>query len=274
MKISLDDALAVDYLAESREHLATAEADLLALEQSGEAVAEERINRIFRAVHTIKGGAGFFDLVEIRELARDAEDILSLIRARKMVPTPVRVGVLLRATGRLSEMLQNPGASNEADNSEIVAALDALRAVDPPPVGREPRGTPHLRVLIVEDDFASRLLLQTFLSRYGECHIAVNGREAVEAVRAAWERGQSYDLICMDIMMPEMDGKEAVHQVRAMEEGRGIQSTYGAKIIMTTTVNDVKEVSQCFWELCDAYLMKPIDLGELLSKMKSFQLLP
>ena len=45
-------------------------------------------------------------------------------------------------------------------------------------------------MLLVEDDFASRLLLQTFLSRYGECHIAVNGREAVEAFRAALEQGR------------------------------------------------------------------------------------
>ena len=136
---------------------------------------------------------------------------------------------------------------------------------------RSQRGR-HLRMLLVEDDFASRLLLQTFLSRYGECHIAVNGREAVEAFRSALERGQRYDLICMDIMMPEMDGREAVRQVRAMEEAHGILSTYGAKIIMTTAVDDIKEVIRCFQELCDAYLVKPIDLAKLLSHMKSYQL--
>jgi two-component system chemotaxis response regulator CheY len=127
-------------------------------------------------------------------------------------------------------------------------------------------------VLLVEDDFASRLLLQTFLSRYGECHIAVNGREAVDACRVALDRSQPYDLICMDIMMPEMDGREAVRQVRALEEARGTLSTCGAKIFMTTTVEEVREVVLCFKELCDAYLMKPIDLGQLLSYMKSHQL--
>jgi two-component system chemotaxis response regulator CheY len=127
-------------------------------------------------------------------------------------------------------------------------------------------------VLLVEDDFASRLLLQSFLGRYGECHVAVNGREAVESFRYASERGQRYDLICMDIMMPEMDGREAVRQVRAMEKSHGILSTGGAKIIMTTTVDDIKQVSQCFHELCDAYLKKPIDLAELLSQMRSYQL--
>jgi two-component system chemotaxis response regulator CheY len=129
-----------------------------------------------------------------------------------------------------------------------------------------------MKTLIVEDDFTSRLLLQTFLSRYGECHIAVNGREAVDAVRSALERGERYDLICMDIMMPEMDGREAVKQVRALEEARGTLSTCGAKIIMTTAVNDVREVARCFEELCDAYLVKPIDLSKLLQQVRSYQL--
>jgi two-component system chemotaxis response regulator CheY len=84
------------------------------------------------------------------------------------------------------------------------------------------------------------------------------------------EMGQRYDLICMDIMMPEMDGREAVRQVRALEEAKGILSTYGSKIVMTTAVDDVREVIRCFRELCDAYLIKPIDLAKLLSLMQSF----
>jgi len=50
-----------------------------------------------------------------------------------------------------------------------------------------------MRTLIVEDDFTSRLLLQTFLAKYGECHVAVNGKEAVAAFKAAEESGQYYD---------------------------------------------------------------------------------
>ena len=131
-----------------------------------------------------------------------------------------------------------------------------------------------LRVLLVEDNFASRLLLQSFLSRYGECHIAVNGREAVEAFQSALERGQSYDLVCMDIMMPEMDGREAVRRIRAMEEARGILSTYGTKIIMTTAVDEIKDVVLCFKELCDAYLVKPIDLSQLVGHLRAYRLVP
>jgi two-component system chemotaxis response regulator CheY len=52
-----------------------------------------------------------------------------------------------------------------------------------------------------KDDFTSRLLLHTFLSRYGECHVAINGKEAVEAFRESRKNGGKYDLICIDIMM-------------------------------------------------------------------------
>lgn len=129
-----------------------------------------------------------------------------------------------------------------------------------------------MKTLIVEDDFTCRLLLQSFLSRYGECHIAVNGKEAVDAFRLAIERGSPYGLVCMDILMPEMDGKEAVKQVRAIETANGVLSTHGAKIIMTTVLNDMKEVIRSFQELCDAYLYKPIDTAELLRQIRAFGL--
>jgi len=84
------------------------------------------------------------------------------------------------------------------------------------------------------------------------------------------EQEQPYDMICMDIMMPEMDGRQAMRRIRAIEEDHGTLSTLGVKVIMTTTVEDVKEVILCFQELCDAYLMKPIDLAELVEQMKRY----
>ena len=126
--------------------------------------------------------------------------------------------------------------------------------------------------LIVEDDFTSRLLLQTFLSRYGECHVAINGKEAVEAFRLARQNGRTYDLICMDIMMPEKDGKAALSEIRALEEAGGTFSSSGAKIIMITALDDVKNVVESFRALCDAYLFKPVDTTQLLAHLKTLAL--
>ena len=129
-----------------------------------------------------------------------------------------------------------------------------------------------MKTLIVEDDFTSRLLLQEILKRFGEIHIAVNGKEAVAAVRAAMDAGAPYDLICLDIMMPEMDGSEALKQIRSMEEARGTISSHGAKIFMTTALDQMKNVAQAFYGLCDAYLHKPIEKAKLVEQLQVFRL--
>jgi two-component system chemotaxis response regulator CheY len=129
-----------------------------------------------------------------------------------------------------------------------------------------------MKTLIVEDDFASRLLLQTCLARYGECHIAVNGVEAVSAFRVGTEAKQPYDLICMDIMMPEMDGQAALASIRALEEEAEVPWSNRVRIVMTTALQDIKQVMSSFRGLCDAYVCKPVDLGLLLEQLKSLEL--
>ncbi len=130
-----------------------------------------------------------------------------------------------------------------------------------------------MKTLVVEDDFTSRLLLQEFLQPYGTSHVAVNGAEAVEAVRGAMEAGEPYDLVCLDIMMPEMDGQTALRQIRDIEEVRGIFSNKGVKIIMTTALSDVKNIVTAFSGLCDTYLMKPIDRAKLLMELRKLKLI-
>ena len=270
--IHLDGELARDFLAESRDRLLSAEEDLLSMEQESMQGDEELLNRVFQDVHWIHAGAAVFDLMKIGDLAHKTETALSIMRSHKAISTPDGIRILRGATDRLRDLIQNPAASNQADIEEVTTALTGLIGVGHSASPPRPDGT-RIRVLLVEDDFSSRLVLQTFLSKYGECHVAVNGREAVDAFRSTLEHGQRYDLICMDIMMPELDGRQALRQVRDLEKEFGILSTAGAKIIMTTAMNDVKEVGRCFHELCDSYLVKPIDLATLLSQMKSYQLL-
>ena len=279
--IDLDDELAQDYLADCREHVAAIEADLLSLERGGPVIDMARFDRVYRCVHFIWGGAAFFDLLKIRELAQKMEEVLTLFCSRNEAIAPAGVRALISATDTLNELIQHPAVSNQGGIRERMETLDRLLANgqssagpnEGPKSDRSRGGNGSLQILLAEDDFACRLLLQTFLSRYGECHSAVNGKEAVEAFRVSMEGNQPYDLICMDIMMPEMDGREAVRRIRALEEAKGILSTAGVKIIMTTTVEDVKEVILCFRELCDAYLMKPIELTKLVEQMRSYRLI-
>ena len=130
-----------------------------------------------------------------------------------------------------------------------------------------------MKTLIVEDDFTSRLLLHEILKRYGTAHIAVNGKEAIEAVRAAMDAGAPYDLVCLDIMMPEMDGYQALKEIRGMEEARGILISRRSKVFMTTALDAMKNVIQAFHGLCDAYLCKPIEKAKLLDQLRAFELI-
>ena len=121
-----DDELIGDYLAECVDHLATIENDLLEIEQAGADIDEQLVNRVFRAAHSIKGGAGFFDLAQIRDLAHKTESVLDLIRSRKMVPDPQVVSILLLAFDKLRELLADYRASRNADISDFVEALVRL----------------------------------------------------------------------------------------------------------------------------------------------------
>jgi two-component system chemotaxis sensor kinase CheA len=125
------DELIRDYLDECLEQLAAIEIDLLAIEAAGAAVDQRLVNRVFRAAHSIKGGAGLFDLFKIRQLAHKAENTLDSIRSGELVPTSDVVTVLLRAFDLLRDLLRNHNQSNAAD---ITGALAALAALPPVPV--------------------------------------------------------------------------------------------------------------------------------------------
>jgi two-component system, chemotaxis family, sensor kinase CheA len=126
MNPNLDDELIQDYLAECLEHLARIENDLLAIEQAGADIDEQIVNQVFRAAHSIKGGAGFFGLNKIRELAHKIENVLDLIRSRQMVPQPEIVSMLLMSFDKLRELIGNHRDSNQADIAEFVFALTNL----------------------------------------------------------------------------------------------------------------------------------------------------
>jgi two-component system chemotaxis response regulator CheY len=128
-----------------------------------------------------------------------------------------------------------------------------------------------MRCLVAEDDATSRVLLQRFLSKYGECDIAVDGKEAVQSVKAARQAKRSYDLVCMDLHMPVMNGQDAIREIREQEAAAGILRP--AKIIVTTAQTDMGSITLALLGKCNAYLMKPIDTRKLSSELQAVGLL-
>ncbi len=122
----LDDEIISGYIEESREHLADIETDLLTIEEQGAEIDRELVNKVFRAAHTIKGGAGFLNLTTIKELSHGVENILDMIRNGALVPTREVVTLLLLSFDKLRDMINNYRESNRADISAIAAELATL----------------------------------------------------------------------------------------------------------------------------------------------------
>jgi len=129
-------------------------------------------------------------------------------------------------------------------------------------------GRESMKILVVEDDYISRRLLCRYLEPYGECVEAVNGHEAVDSVRYALDAGNHYDLICLDIMMPGMDGQETLSAIRRLESGQGVALGQGARIVMTSAMEDEQYMLDAFSASADGYLVKPIERRKLLATLK------
>ena len=154
-----DDALLGEFLAECREHLADIENDLLTIEEGGADIDEQLVNKVFRAAHSIKGGAGFFNLVKIQELGHRTENVLDMVRSREMIPAPEVVNILLLAFDRLREMINRHKESNGEDISEIMVALSGLASSFLPP---EEKASISQEVVIAVPDLAGEIKVSEF----------------------------------------------------------------------------------------------------------------
>lgn len=131
-----------------------------------------------------------------------------------------------------------------------------------------------MKVLIVDDAATPRAMLKKYLSVYGDCHPAVNGREAVNMYQEALEENDPYDLICMDITMPELDGQEALKEIRRIEKEKNLGWSSCAKVIMITSSNDTETIKAAFLEgRCDAFMTKPVDQYVLVEQVRKLGLL-
>lgn len=127
-----------------------------------------------------------------------------------------------------------------------------------------------MRALIVDDDFYSRTMLHDMLRNYADCHIAANGEEAVEAFQKALEGGTPYELVCMDLVMPGMDGQQALREMRSCEEDRNTPLAQRSKIIVISMVEDNRETNEAFFlGDADSFLVKPITQERLTEELRA-----
>lgn len=131
-----------------------------------------------------------------------------------------------------------------------------------------------MKCLIVEDDLISRRILKELLPSSVECDIAVNGQEAIISFNLAHESKRPYDVIFMDIMMPEVDGMEALRCIRDLERKMGIPHNLVVKVIMTTALDDPRTVINSYYNCeADSFIVKPMNKQKLINELRALKLM-
>ena len=127
-----------------------------------------------------------------------------------------------------------------------------------------------MKILIADDELVSRTKLKLIMENFGECETVDNGRDAVAMFHKAHQRGKPFDLIMLDINLPEMDGTQVLSEMIAVQTKLEVSNAHKAKILMVTSFTDKDHVVGCIQSGCDEYIAKPFDIntiGKKLSKL-------
>jgi two-component system chemotaxis response regulator CheY len=125
-----------------------------------------------------------------------------------------------------------------------------------------------MKILIAEDDNASRVYLKKVLSSYGECDVATDGIEALDLFVSSNEKRKPYDIIFVDVMMPKIDGLKVVKTIRDLETQNNKNICHRVKIIMTSALSDDETIANSYDYGCDGYLTKPINIEKVAEIFK------
>ena len=130
-----------------------------------------------------------------------------------------------------------------------------------------------MKCLIVEDVEFVREMMVFYLTGYAEIDTAADGVEALELFSQAIKENKPYQLVCLDIQMPNMDGQEALKQMRRIEQEAALPDNK-AVIIMTTASTDTKDIEEAIWEGDSTdYLVKPVKPEDLMAVLKKYRLI-
>jgi PAS domain S-box-containing protein len=133
--------------------------------------------------------------------------------------------------------------------------------IDAEPAETKPAPSNGLSILVAEDNEINALLMRSLLGRLGHrAVITTNGEEALESWQAARSAGAPYDLVLMDIQMPQLDGIETTRRIRGLEAGQPGRQT---PILALTANTLVEDRYACFEAGMDGFLIKPLDREKL-----------
>ena len=128
-------------------------------------------------------------------------------------------------------------------------------------------------ILIVEDDFTTRHLEESIMREFGECEVAVSGDEAVRAFESRLINNEPYDLILLDILIPNMDGHAVLERIRDFEEEKGIRGFDRTKVVVVSNLKDMENITKSFRGQSDSYIVKPVTKNKITRELKRLKLL-
>ncbi|MDA3863594.1 MAG: response regulator [Deltaproteobacteria bacterium] len=130
-----------------------------------------------------------------------------------------------------------------------------------------------LKIMVVEDDKTTRVLLRKMLEEFGEVQTVDNGSDAIELFRKSLASPEKFDLLCLDIGLPGVSGHEVLESIREEEKQFGYEGIFRVKVIMTTASKGEEDVLGAFRKKCDAYLVKPVTKEKLIQRMEELNLI-
>jgi len=125
-----------------------------------------------------------------------------------------------------------------------------------------------MRILIVDDDQATNLCLCRALSPLGETLGVSDGRQALDAFAQAQAEGEPFELVCMDLHMPRMDGQEALLKLRELEAQFLVPPGQESRVVVISAHADTAGVCQAYFKgRADGFVRKPLRLEELRAEL-------
>ena len=241
-----------DYVDSVSSLLSKLEVAALELE-SGKHIDENSAD-IRRILHTIKGDSGVSGIMDIYKLCHQAE-----FAFEEITQNDKAADMVLKVKDWIYEAINYISQGNIKPQKAKQQEIET--------------GGNKIPTLVIDDDIVCRKRVQTLISEYCDCTFATNGRKGFEKYVQALNNGQPFELVTLDIQMPEMNGHQTLDAIRDFEQSKGISGLDGVKIIMTTTVDESKQIFAAFRKGCEAYVVKNELDEKLLEEMANLELL-